>query len=112
MSVHRRTSRFSLRGLSRWQLYRGRKPLDCPISLRGEIVHSDGILEQGIVAGDDDDAGFGYEVALTVGFGVVADSGAFREMNVAVDNDAADAAEASDSDVSEDDAGSNFLIRV
>src|SRR5437762_9700072 len=77
-------------------------------SLRREVVHSDGILEQRVVAGDDDDAGFGDEVALAVGFGVVADSGALGEMNVAVDNGAADAAVASDADVSEEDAGVNF----
>jgi hypothetical protein len=77
-------------------------------SLRREVVHGDGILEQGVVAGDDDDAGFGHEVALAVGFGVVADSGALGEMNVAVDNGAADAAVASDADVSEEDAGVNF----
>src|SRR5260370_16673525 len=108
MSVHRRTSRFSLRGLARWQLDRGSKPLDCPISLRGEVVHSDGILEQGIVAGDDDDAGVGNEVALTVGFGVVADIGAFREVNVPLANGAPDASAASEADVSEEDAGVNF----
>src|SRR4029077_15580801 len=80
--------------------------------LAGEVVHRYGILEQRVVAGDHGDAAVGDKVAGAVGFGVIADGGAFGEMYVAVDNAAADAAVASHSDVREQNGRVDFGIRI
>src|SRR5271170_4149494 len=92
---------FFLRKIRRWQTL-----------LAGEVVHRHRILEQRVVAGDDGDAAIGDEVARAVGFGVIADGGAFGEMDVAVDDAAADAAMASDGDVGEQDTLIDFGIGV
>src|SRR6202167_2538006 len=80
--------------------------------LAGEVIHRYRVLEERIVAGDDGDAAIGDEVAGAVGFGVVADGGAFGEMYVAIDDAAADAAMASHDDVREQDGGIDFGIRI
>ena len=45
--------------------------------LGGEIVDGDGVLKKGIIAGHDGNSAIGDEVAGAVGFGVIADGGAF-----------------------------------
>src|ERR1700730_12838410 len=80
--------------------------------LAGEVIHRDGVLKERVVAGDDGNPAIGDEVARAVGFGVVADGGAFREMNVAVDDAAADAAVASHRDVREQNRGVHLTIRI
>src|ERR1700733_11528898 len=80
--------------------------------LAGEIVDRHGILEERVVAGNHGDAAIGHEVAGAVGLGVIADGGAFREMNVAVDDAAADAAMASDGDVREEDRRINLGVGI
>src|SRR5580692_1526889 len=80
--------------------------------LGGEIVDGYGVLEERVVASNHGNAAIGDEVTGAVGFGVVADGGAFGEMDVAVDDAAADAAMASDGDVGEQDALVDFGVRV
>src|SRR5579872_1915631 len=58
--------------------------------LAGEVVHRYGVFEERIIAGDHGDATVGDEVTGTVGFSVVPDGGAFRQMHVAIDNAATD----------------------
>src|SRR5271166_2022217 len=60
--------------------------------LAGEVVHRHRVLEERIVARHHGDAAVGDEVARAVGFGVVADGRALRQVDVAVDDAAADAA--------------------
>src|SRR5271156_887080 len=71
--------------------------------LAGEVVHRHRVLKQRVIAGHDGDAAIGDEVAGAVGFGVVADGGAFGQVDVAIDDAAADAAMASHDDVGEQD---------
>src|SRR5580658_9054537 len=80
--------------------------------LGGEIVDGYGILKKGIIAGYDCDTAIGDEVAGAVGYGVVADGGAFGEMDVAVDDAAADAAMAPDGDVGEQDGLIDFGVGI
>src|SRR5215472_3300811 len=78
----------------------------------GEVVDGDGIFEQRVVTGDDGDAAVGDEITLTVGLGVEAYGGAFRNVDVAVNDGAADAAVAADIDVREQDAGVDLAVGV
>ena len=65
------------------------------ILLTSEVVHCHRILEQRVIPRDYGDAAIGDKVAGAVGLGVVANRGAFGQVDVAVDNAAADAAMAS-----------------
>jgi len=49
------------------------------------------LFDQGLLADNDDDAGICDVEAAAVGFSVVADFGALRETNVAVDDGASNA---------------------
>src|ERR1700722_12160623 len=80
--------------------------------LAGEIVHSHRSLKQRIVAGDHGDAALGHEISLPVGFGVVADGGAFGDMHVAVEDGFANTATATDADVRKQNAVVDFRIGV
>jgi hypothetical protein len=55
-----------------------------------------GFFEHGIGANDDDHAAFGDGVAGAVGIGIEADDGAFGQVDVAVNDGAADAAAANE----------------
>jgi hypothetical protein len=55
-------------------------------------------FEHGFGADDDDHAAFGDGVAGAVGIGIEADDGAFGQVDVAVDDGAADAAAAADAE--------------
>ena len=71
-----------------------------------EEFGADGVLVDGVVAGDDGEAALGDEVVFLVLVGVVADDGAVGDVDVAVDDGVADAAVAADVDVGEDDGRS------
>src|SRR5215813_15160562 len=58
----------------------------------GEVVHSDWILEQRIVARHDGNAALGHKIPLAVSFGFVTDCGSFRNVHIAIDNRLADSA--------------------
>ena len=66
-----------------------------------EELWGDGVLVDGVVAGDDGDAARGDEVVFGGLLGVIADDGAVGEVDVAIDDGLADAAVAADVDVAE-----------
>ena len=72
----------------------------------------DGVFVDGVVAGDYGEAAGGDEVVFLVFFGVVADDGAVRDVDVAVDDGVPDAAVAADVDVGKDDAGVDLGVGV
>src|ERR1700687_2002315 len=80
--------------------------------LAGKIVHSHRSLKQRIVAGDYGDAALGHEITLPVGLGVVADGGAFGDMDIAVEDRFANTATAPHADVRKQDAVVHFRVRV
>src|SRR5208337_4359373 len=77
-----------------------------------EVVHRDGVFKQGIVARDHGDTALGYEVALAVGFRVIADAGAFGNVHIAVDDGLANAAMAAHVHVGKKNAGIDLAVRV
>src|SRR5580700_652870 len=69
-------------------------------------------FNHGFGADDHHYAIIGYGVAGAVGFGVVADYGAFWQAYMAIDNCAANTAAAPDIHVIEDDAGIEFAVAI
>src|SRR5580704_12504151 len=82
------------------------------ILLAGEVVHSDWIFEQGIIAGHDRDSAVGDEVALPVCFGIIADGCAFGDVYVAIDDGLADAAMPAHIHMRKKDAIFNFAVGI
>src|SRR5256885_2349957 len=78
----------------------------------GEVVHGHGIFEEGIIPGDDGDAAFGDEIALPVGFSIVANRSALGNVDVAVKNRLADTATTPDAYVREQNAVIDVRVRV
>lgn len=87
------------------------RPVLTPLFAR-EVIHRDRVLEQRVIARHDRDAAIGDEVAFAIGFGIVANRRAFRNMHVAIDNGLLDAATASDVDVGEQNAVFDFRVRI
>src|SRR5580692_12992591 len=69
-------------------------------------------FDHGFRAHDNYYAIVGYGVAGAVGFGVIADYGAFGQAYVAIDDRAANAAAASDVHVIKDDAGIHIAVAI
>src|SRR5579872_319431 len=82
------------------------------VLLAGEVIHRDRVFKQRIVARHDGDAAVGDEIAGAVGFGVVADGGAFGQVHIAVDDTAAQAAVAADGYVGKENGRVDFGIGV
>src|SRR5271170_3905038 len=70
------------------------------------------LLDHGFRAHDDDNAVFGDRIPGAIGFEIVTDDGAFGQLDVAVNDRAADAAVAADRDVVKDDGLFHFAIAV
>src|ERR1700733_7455056 len=77
-----------------------------------KVIHGNGIFEERIIASDHGDPAVGDEITGAIGFRVVANRRAFREMDVAVDDAAAYAAMASYGNMRKKDAVVDFRIRV
>src|SRR5256714_120976 len=71
-----------------------------------------GFLDEGYLANDDDDAGFGDVEAAFVGFEVIANLGALGKADVTVDDGATDARMAADVHVIIDDGRGNLRVAV
>src|SRR5580692_1603787 len=71
-----------------------------------------GLFDHGFGAHDYDYAVLGDRVSRAVGFGVVADYGAFWQADVAVNDGAANAAAAADDHVVENDALIHFAVAI
>src|SRR6266849_779224 len=71
-----------------------------------------GLFDEGFLPDHDDDAGIGDVEPAAVGLGVVADFGALREADVAVDDGAPDSRMAADVDVVIDDGFGDFAVAV
>src|SRR5438105_11030196 len=82
-------------------------------NLEGQFASSGfRLFDKGFLANDDDNAGIGDVKAAAVGFEVVANLGAFRKADVAVDDGAANARVAADVHVVVDDGLRDFRVAV
>src|ERR1051326_6305299 len=80
--------------------------------LAREVIHRRRALEERVIPRDHGNAGLGYEVALPIRLGVITDDRALGDLDVAIDDRAADPGVASDVYMSEDDAGLDFGVGV
>src|SRR5271165_6537275 len=94
----------------------GAPMVGCQVGIPGSgLLHEvggHGIFVERVVARHHRQAALGHEVVAPVFFPVVADHGAFRQMHVAIDDGAPDAAVTANVDMGEDDARFDLGIGV